>query len=95
MSIQDEAFDIQRVLHNSKAKDHDYTYKAWEHFRDWAYELEQDNKQLRFAFQAYKTVIKCHKLCICGKSLPKGNNTFCKKCSKLPKDAYGLPIRKR
>lgn len=95
MSIQDHALDIQRTLWKSKSKNRDYIIKAWNHFRDWAYALEEENKQLRYAFQAYKTVIKCYKLCICGDPLPKGNNTFCKKCSKLKRDANGLPIRKR
>ena len=93
MSIQDDAFDIQRKL--DRYGDTDHIHAAWDHFRTWAYALEEENDQLRFAFNAYKTVIKVHHLCICGNKLPKGNNTFCAKCSKLPRDNHGFPIRKR
>jgi hypothetical protein len=32
------------------------------------------------------------KTCLCGRKLPKGNNTFCETCAALPRK-NGLPIR--
>jgi hypothetical protein len=95
MSIQDDAFNIERALNNRKAKNKDYICKSWLRFQKWAYEMEIELEQLRFAFNAYKTVIKVYHLCLCGEPLSKGNNIFCKKCAKLPKNIYGFPIRKR
>jgi len=34
-------------------------------------------------------------LCICGKPLNKGHNTFCMDCQKLPRDEHGFPIRSK
>lgn len=95
MAIEDDAFDIQRALGASRQKHHEATFKSWVSFRDWAYNLEEQNERLSFAFNAYKTIMKVHHLCICGNSLPKGNNVFCRKCAKLPRDNHGFPIRKR
>ena len=96
MSIQDDAFDIQRALELSRTKQSPHTYTAWQHFRDWAYELEEDNEQLRYALHAYKTVVKVSRICLaCSKSLLNSRTQYCKKCSKKSKSVYGIPDRRR
>ena len=93
MSIQDDSFEIQRKL--SRYKDTDYIHRAWNNFRTWAYELEEENSRLRTNLNACTKVIAISKQCICGKPLSTANNIFCVKCQKLPRDVYGFPVRKR
>ena len=93
MSIQDDAFDIQRKL--DRYEDSDYIHAAWKHFRDWAYALEEENNRLRVNLNCWTKVMGTRQQCICGAWLKTTKTIFCAKCKKLKKDIFGYPIRKR